>query len=300
MRAVPPISPQWASPRVLPDSVRRALLQLNERHGRHLPAATSLLFTMLLAVAAARLVWTLMPTPEAARWQPAPPLASDAAAGSESPDVAGIQNAQLFGAYQADAGGAVDAPETRLNLRLLGIFAFDDEQRSRALVETQPGNEDAFGVGDRISAGVTLQAIFADRIVLSRAGRLETLRLEKDQPSSFSAPRAERPAPAGVTSLAAIRNQVLQDPSRAGEYVRVQPSNREGKLYGYRIYPGKDRAVFTGAGLKPGDLVTQVNGIQLDDASKALKMLSDLKDYQQITLVVERGGEQQTITVDLN
>jgi general secretion pathway protein C len=290
----------------LPDSVRTAFLRNYERHGRRLPGAVSLLFVVLLGFALARLVWTLIPMPETAAWRPAPapPATASAPRSSAGVDLAVIQSANLFGEYnpeptQTDLGGA---PETSLNLKLLGILASSDNERySRALIEVAAGDERPFGVGAQVIQGTTLQAILPDRVVLSRSGKLETLRLEKDKESTYVATApAAAPPPPGTLALAQIRDQVLQDPNKAGDYVRVQAANKDGRLQGYRIYPGKDRSVFAQAGLKPGDLVTQVNGVQLDDASKALKMLSELKDVSQLNLVVERGGQSQQISVKMN
>lgn len=297
----------------LPDSVRTAVVRAYDRHGRRLPGAVSLLMAILLGIALANLLWALIPSPKSAAWRPAPAPASAQPAGTAARpagtiDVAAIQNANLFGQYQAvPTGDGGQAPESTLPLKLLGILASSDNERySRALIEVAAGDERPFGVGGQVIQGTTLQAILPDRVVLSRGGKLETLRLEKDQASASalgvadSTPPPPPPPPAGGMALSQIRDQVLQDPNKAGDFVRVQPANKDGHLQGYRIYPGKDRSIFAQAGLKPGDLVTEVNGVQLDDASKALKMLSELKDASQLNLVVDRGGQSQTINVKMN
>ncbi len=95
---------------------------------------------------------------------------------------------------------------------------------------------------------------------------------------------------------------MLANPSKAQDYIRVQPApnpSGSGQL-GYRIYPGRDRSVFTAAGLRPGDVVSSINGVQLDDPSKSLQLLSDLSQANQVTLTVQRGGETQTVNVNLN
>jgi general secretion pathway protein C len=292
----------------LPDSVRGALVRSYERHGRRLPAVASILFVILLGVAAADLVWSLIPVPKSAAWRPAPaPITAGSATARPAGtiDVATIQGANLFGQYSAGpSGNGGEAPPTSLSLKLLGILASSDNERySRALIEVAAGDERPFGLGAQVIQGTTLQAILPDRVVLSRSGKLETLHLEKDAASAGGAQEytpPPPPGPSGPLALAQIRDQVLQDPNKAGDFVRVQPANKEGHLHGYRLYPGKDRALFAQAGLKPGDLVTEVNGVQLDDASKALKMLSELKDATQLNLVVERGGQSQTINVKMN
>src|SRR6185503_21059375 len=102
-------------------------------------------------------------------------------------------------------------------------------------------------------------------------------------------PTASAEEGGATPALATVRDEILKDPSKASEYVRIQPANVAGQLKGYRVYPGRDRAAFTAAGLRPGDLVTSVNGVQLDDPAKALQMLGDLSQAGQVNLVVERG-----------
>src|SRR5690348_629205 len=249
----------------VPDSWFRAAAALYQRHGRRLPALAAALFAVLLGATAADLAWLLVPVPQAARWQPPP--AAPVAARSEAPDINAIAGAALFGRYDAPATGdsLMAAPETPLNLTLIGLLADDRERYSRALI-AQSGEEASYAVGDMVARGVTLQAIFPDRVILSRNGRLETLRLERDKPGlgGDAAPplvaMADDRISGGPPPLAQIRDEVLKDPSKATDYVRIQPARVGDQLKGYRVYPGKDRSVFTAAGLRPGDLVTSVNG----------------------------------------
>src|SRR3546814_5811557 len=100
--------------------------------------------------------------------------------------------------------------------------------------------------------------------------------------------------------LSNIREEFLNDPSKASQYIRVQPANVDGQMNGFRVYPGRERGAFNQLGLRPGDLVTQVNGIQLDDSQKALQMLTELSKANSISLTVERGGQPQNFNVALN
>jgi general secretion pathway protein C len=71
-----------------------------------------------------------------------------------------------------------------------------------------------------------------------------------------------------------------------------------GELKGYRIYPGRNRDQFVGLGLKPGDLVTEINGMALNNPAQAMEMFRALADVTQVTLTVERVGQAQTLTLD--
>ncbi len=292
----------------VPDSMIRVFSGFYERQGHHLPALGAVVFALLLGRVLADLAWSLVPVPESARWQP-PPSAPSAAHSTTAVDIKAI--AQLFGHYETAAPAEtalLSAPETPLNLTLVGLLADDRENYSRALIAVQNAEEKGYAIGDDVTRGVTLQAIFPDRVILSRNGRLETLSLEKGKPSggaSFASPapvaEAEDGAePPAAQQLSRIREEILQDPSKASEYVRVQPANVGGQLKGYRVYPGRDRAIFTTAGLRPGDLVTAVNGVQLDDPAKALQLLGDLSQAGQLNLVIERGGQAQNISINLN
>jgi general secretion pathway protein C len=294
-----------ALPTRVPESWQRAATALAQRHGHRLPVLAAAVLAILIGRVVADLVWVLVPVPDAARWRP-PPAVAAAARPADATDTGAIAAAGLFGRYQAPAGGALlSAPDTPLNLALLGVLADDREQYSRALI-AQGADERSFAIGDDVSAGVTLQAIFPDRVILSRNGRLETLRLERDKPGAggeFAPPplaQADERVPGAPPPLAQVRDEVLKDPARASDYVRIQPATVSGQLRGYRVYPGRDRAAFTAAGLRPGDLVTSVNGVQLDDPARALQMLGDLASAGQVNLVVERGGQTQNISINLS
>ena len=290
----------------VPESWLRGGAALYQRHGRRLPAIAAAVFAILLGRAAADLFWVLAPAPESTRWQPPPavPAAPRSAASSDSS--AAASSAGLFGRYLMTAStesSLLSAPETPLNLTLIGLLADDREQYSRALI-AQGAEEQSYAIGDDVTRGVVLQAIFPDRVILSRNGRLETLRLERDKPGAGGdntpALAEERTGPTMPPPLAQIRDEVVKDPAKASEYVRVQPANVGGQLKGYRVYPGKDRSAFTAAGLRPGDLVTSVNGVQLDDPARALQMLGELSQAGQVNLVVERGGQSQNLSINFS
>lgn len=292
----------------------RALLAAYERYGAWLPKAASLLLTMVLARLAAELVWALVPQPATSAWQPPP--SAPAANAAKGVDLNAIASANLFGQYQPQHADAVDikhARETTLNLTLLGVFAWD-EKLSRAIIEPQGGEAKPFAIGDTVVAGATLQQVLPDRAILLRNGRPEALKLKKGA-SDGSGDTAEGDGGDGeappeddqanaddepANSVSEVRNVLLSDPSRAAEFIRVMPLNAGNGLNGYRVYPGPDRTLFTGTGLRPGDVVTAVNGVQLNDPARAIQMLGDLAHTNNLSITVNRGGSNQNIQVNLN
>ena len=278
---------------------------LYRRHGRHLPPLAALLLVAVLAQQAASLIWRLMPLPASATWTPAPGFA-DPANARAPPSADALASAHLFGEYQAQASTATlaNAPDTQLNFTLLGILAGTSEKDSLALIAKEGGDEAPYSIGDDVSPGVFLQAIFLDRVILSRNGQLETLRLDKDAPSNApvfnpitSSSEAQEGTPAAAQMLSQIKEQVLTDPSKAANFIRVQPMTGESGLKGYRVYPGPDRGGFNASGLKPGDVVTAINGTSLNDPAQALQLLQSLTQASSLSLTIERNGSQQTVNV---
>ncbi|MDP9142392.1 MAG: type II secretion system protein GspC [Pseudomonadota bacterium] len=285
-------------------SLQRAA-QVYERYGRHLPQLSSLLLVIVIAWLLATLVWVVMPLPETARWQPPPAVAAKARNKQAGNAVDSLIAARMFGeaAPLGTDGKPAEAPDTRLNLTLLGILA-GGEKDSRALIAPDNGEEKPFAIGDTVVSGTKLEAIFPERVILLRGGKYETLRLNKEAPSTATTynPAAAAPAASADTTamLGKIRDEIMADPTKASNYMRVQPAKVGDQLKGYRVYPGREREMFKELGLRPGDLVTSVNGIQLDDTQKALQLLSDLGQANAVSLTIERGGQVQNLNLSLN
>ena len=75
--------------------------------------------------------------------------------------------------------------------------------------------------------------------------------------------------------------------------------NAAGKLRGFRAYPGRNRAIFNKLGLKPGDLVTAINGTTLDDPQRSQEVFNTIQSSDHVTVTVERGGQKQDITLNI-
>ncbi|HEY4972332.1 MAG TPA: PDZ domain-containing protein, partial [Steroidobacteraceae bacterium] len=75
----------------------------------------------------------------------------------------------------------------------------------------------------------------------------------------------------------------------------------QGKLQGYRIFPGgaHGTSAFAQLGLKPGDMIEAVNGTALDDAARAMEVLQTLSSSATATVTVSRNGQTQEVNLNL-
>jgi len=122
----------------------------------------------LLAWSAADWTWVLLARSGAVP-QPATIERADNSAATKA-----IAARRLFGGTDDGSAGL-----TSLNLKLHGVFAIRGRLTPVAIIEVSGSGERAVAVGDDVVAGVTLESVHPDYVLLRRQGALERLELEK-------------------------------------------------------------------------------------------------------------------------
>jgi general secretion pathway protein C len=264
------------------------------------PALVSLALAALIAVELARIAMSLLNAPVKS---PQPVIARSAAARQHpTVNVQTVVSAHLFGIETADPGtrDPANAPLSSANLVLAGTIATQDPKHGIAIISAG-GPSKVYSVGDNVN-GASLYSVYLDHAILDRGGNLETLLLPRLLPSGSQA--SARRIGASASTVAAvdnIRHLVQQDPGILDQVMRTVASydNAAGKLRGFRAYPGRNRAIFNKLGLKPGDLVTAVNGQALDDPQHSQDVFNTVQNSDHVTVTIERGGQKQDISLNI-
>jgi len=277
---------------------------------QQLPVLLSVLLTIAIAWYLARLVWLLVPTDPTVAIPAAAP-ASRPATSAYTPDLShtGIVDSHLFGeSSAADAGpvatDAINAPETRLNLKLHGAIMSNDSKKAHAIISEDGKDSNVYFIGDMIPGGAKLHEVQAEQVVLNRGGVLEVLKLPELAKGGVIAGKTTNQAASRRRSFGprTVRDTLGADGNsgevRFTDVVRPQPFMPNGELKGYRIYPGRDRKRFAALGLRPGDLVTDINGVALNNVTEGMELFQTLGDATQITVTLERGGQVQVLNLD--
>ena len=266
------------------------------------PAYVSLILAALIAIELARVAISFLggpvKTPQPVVNRPAAPHLRPGV------DVQKVVSAHLFGIAAVEPGGQdpASAPLSSANLVLAGTIASQDPKHGVAII-TDGGPSKVYSVGDNVS-GATLHSVYLDHVILDRAGVLETLMLPRQLAGSRPMAAVRRPSGADPRTVAAvdnIRRLVQQDPGILDQVMRTVASydNAAGKLRGFRAYPGRNRAIFNKLGLKPGDLVTAINGTVLDDPQHSQEVFNTIQTSDHVTVTIERGGQKQDITLNI-
>ncbi len=275
-----------------------------------LPGWVSLILVLVIGWQLARIAWDLVPGPAAGD----PVAIPSGTLTSTAEDDAGfiaetIAAARLFGEAEEDdadeevaagpaPGELENLEETRQNLTLKGIVAATDPDLSAAIIEDATNDEKTYQIGDPVVSGVSLHAVFPLRVVLNENGRLTNLVL----PAEFATSRAPvrrttRPTQQRAANTQSIQSVVAQNVSRLADVIRPTPYFVNGQQQGYRVYPGRDRRQFAALGLRPGDLIKDIDGQALTDPTQAMRIFQELGAADQVAVTIERDGQPQSLVL---
>lgn len=269
--------------------------------GSKLPRLLSILLLALCAYTAAKLVWLILtPAPDLPHFSTQQKPVSKKQ--PQTDYVSQIANAHLFGIQQnQQISQPMDVPVTRLNLKLRGVFAVEDESKGVALIAGSSGPEKMYTVGKKLPGNITLSAVYPDRVILKRNGQLETLKLTETKGTGGTSSirnnrRTSRSSRSETTNkgnrLRQIRRDFLRNPTKLAELVRVAPVIENGQTSGFRLEALKDDPLFKELGIQSGDVVKRVNGVDLDSSAKGLRVMQQLRRAKQVSVTIERNGQQ--------
>lgn len=265
------------------------------------PTYASFVLAALIVVEVARLAVAALSGPV----KSPEPVPSQSAAPSRRPgvDVQSVVSAHLFGIATVDptTQDPDHAPLSSANLVLAGTIASQDPKRGVAII-SDGGPSKVYAVGDNVN-GARLHSVYLDHVILDRAGILETLLLPRlmSNPNGNRLPPHRGRSEPQTAAVENLKHLVEQDPSLLDQVMRTVPSfdNVAGKLRGFRAYPGKNRVIFGKLGLKPGDLVTAINGQPLDDPQHSQDVFNTIQSSDRATVTIERAGQKQEITLNI-
>jgi len=272
-----------------------------------LPPWVALLLVIAIGWQLANFIWMLMPGPAAgdavvvpagqAIADPSGPVAADARA---------IAAVHLFGEAGADDAPAAvpevsdeDLEDTRLsNLQLKGTIASPEVAMSAAIISDGSNEEKVYLIGDPVASSAKLHAVYTDRVVLNENGRLTNLRLPEEYKVSAPAPvRRTTTQRRAEPQTESIQSVVSQNVARLADVIRPTPYFVNGQQQGYRVYPGRDRRQFAALGLRPGDLIKDIDGQALTDPTQAMEIFQSLGTADQVSVTVERNGQPEVIVL---
>ena len=271
-------------------------------------------------------------------WDDKVPVSIVAPAGNavESPrkPASSIAKLNLFGdVQQSNVVVAAEAPETRLNLELQGVFIATVTADSTAIVAERGKDGELFSIGDRLPGNAVLEAVLNDHILLKRGGQIEKLMFsDSNIRQQFSANETASPEPAvelnnPASRLSQIRQRIA-DRQRTPRTAVAQPGANlknfvneyrdrlesdpagllselgvsavsEGEASGYRISDELPSQKMLQAGLQEGDMILSVNGTPVGDVRSDSALIDQAMEQRRVRVEIQRDDRRFFLTVPI-
>lgn len=308
------------------------LLQLFNEHNRKLATAASIALIVFISLSAANTVVFVMEH----RNDGTATVAQRPAQKISSGESYKISHLELFGTTAAvEEPAVVDAPETKLNLELQGVFIADDSNLSTAIIGERAKAGELYAIGERLPGNATLSAVLVDHVLIKRGSRTEKLMFSD---SKFRVATPTTPVASNNNSVtpSAQRRQDLQQirdrlrnaarngappsqqsntsPSQSrnsavlADYTERLRSDPQGTLNEFGVSPVGSGAegyrigsntpdIVKRAGLQPGDVVLSVNGRPVGVAANDSALINQVMASSRVRVEVQRGNRRFFMTV---
>ena len=293
--------------------MRRDLASIDRRSLEWTAIATSAVLGALAVWLLARLIWILVPRGDAGD------TALHVVTGDAAATTTSIAKWHLFGNTPLAATASGAAVQSMI---LRGTLADRDPAAGVAVIDAGDG-EKAYRAGETMSGGLKLARVYPDHAVVLRDGVEETLTLTRDtnlqpaeivrQPGTAHSARAVAPnAPATSATasggaptvhaspqLQQTIDRARQNPEEIAKRLQIVPVLDGGRVTGIRLSAGADASLMNQIGLRPGDVVTAVNGAPVDSIARGQQIVEGLRNASSARVTVLRDGRPTDITISL-
>ncbi|TKB73671.1 MAG: hypothetical protein E8D46_07180 [Nitrospira sp.] len=209
------------------------------------------------------------------------------------------------------AGSVAAQPRPPLNLasklKLLGVVIGDREGVSAIIEELSSKRQLFFKLHEQIPDVGEISEIRRDGIVVRQGDQQELLELaagqtEKPPSAPVVAGSAVAPQPGSPVRTVLDRREVEQamgDLPKLLSQARAVPYLVNGAMNGFRLDYIAPSSFYEKIGLKYGDVLQQVNGVDIRDPGTMLTLFQQLRNEKMVKLDVLRNNQRTAMTFDI-
>lgn len=194
------------------------------------------------------------------------------------------------------------AEKTRLNLTLKGVIPATEMENSLAIITSRNRVDDVYQVGDKIIAGVILQAVYADHIIIRRGDKVESLFFAENALKTLveTTPQEE------PTTPLAAKNTINRLNTQSGVGNELFASNQRdlasamGLQLDGNAYEVLDTSALLNFGLKAGDKIVAINGLAVAALQNGQKFGAIIRQQDVAMLQILRGSRSFSFKYPIN
>lgn len=210
---------------------------------------------------------------------------------------------------------------SELPLDLVATFESSDPAYSMATIhDTETGVLGPFEVGEPVRPGVLLHAVERGRVVLRSGQQLSILELprpedrRKRKPKAKKRPKSKRKNPRAIpgadeaieckndhcTVQREFVDKLIAKPALLAKQGRIVPAIKNGETQGFKFYGIRRGSLPRLLGVKNGDLLMAVNGMDLDSMDRAMDLYTKLRRANHLSVRIKRKGKIVTKEIQID
>ncbi len=89
----------------------------------------------------------------------------------------------------------------------------------------------------------------------------------------------------------AVIDSSLSNLNSLATQARLVPSFKNGVANGFKLFQIQPGSLYASIGIENGDVITRINGYEINSPDKALEIYSKLRESSHVTLELDRGGQ---------
>lgn len=185
------------------------------------------------------------------------------------------------------------------DLAAVGIVASRDPAH-RVVLLRSGGRTRIVGIGENAFGG-RVSAIAADSVSVEFEGRPVFLRLSGEAAAAIAqaAPPAASDPGAHVLARRDVERRIGEEAPRILAETTLMPAVDAGRVAGFTLTRVPENSLLTEAGLRAGDVLTQINDTPIDSMATLIGLWPRLQNESTLTAVVLRNGQPVSLTVSL-
>lgn len=177
-------------------------------------------------------------------------------------------------------------------------------EEARSAVLTSAGRARVVGIGDTAFGG-RVAVIEADHVIVDYDSGRVRLPLVSGAAapvplaSAASAPATEAPDPPRAMERQEIERRLGEESGRILAETTLIPAMEAGRVAGFTITRMPESTLLSDAGLRAGDVLTEVNGVPIDSLATLIGLWPRLQTATALRALVLRNGQPVSLSVTL-
>ena len=218
-------------------------------------------------------------------------LAGAANAAQSSTDDSGVTAAPTASSVPMVSSKAEASSPGTNGTSLTGTILSTHATNARTIITDRHGHQRVYARGDEIADGGEVVEIHRDYVIVRRGWRLQRLDLSWTATTGTVERATLAQAMPAEDHRKVLRHAMFSQPALLLELAGATADVEDGHFRGYRVTQPNDPAFLESLGLKPGDLLTAVNGVPLDTPDYGAHVLDTLSAAGELTFTVRRGSQ---------